>query len=62
MKFMFINVSIIIQMMSMDEQLYLLIDAIDHAYLKTDGTYGDLSYEVSDKVKYLKSSLKQPIE
>lgn len=45
-----------------DEQLYLLIDAIDHAYLKTDGTYGDLSYEVSDKVKYLKSSLKQPIE
>ena len=45
-----------------DEQLYLLIDAIDHAYLKTDGTYGDLSYEVSDKVKYLKSSLKQPIK
>ena len=41
-----------------NEQIWLLIDAIDHAYLKTDGTYGDLSYEVSDKVKYLKSILK----
>ena len=41
-----------------DEQMYLLIDAIDHAYLKTDGTYGELSYEVSDKVKYLKNQIK----
>ena len=41
-----------------DEQMYLLIDAIDHAYLQTDGTYGELSYEVSDKVKYLKNQLK----
>ena len=41
-----------------DEQIYLLIDAIDHAYLQMDGTYGELSYEVSDKVKYLKNQLK----
>lgn len=33
----------------------LLLDSIDHAYLKTDGTYGDLSLEVADKVNYLKS-------
>jgi hypothetical protein len=38
-----------------DEQMKLLLDAIDHAYLQTDGTYGELSYEVSDKVKYLKT-------
>ena len=36
-------------------ELNLLLDAIDHAYLQTDGIYGDLSYEVSDKVEYLKS-------
>ena len=42
-----------------DKQMYLLIDAIDHAYLKTDGTYGELSYEVSDKVKYLKNQIKK---
>lgn len=41
-----------------DEQLYLLIDAIDHDYLKMDGTYGELSHEVSDQVKYLKNQLK----
>lgn len=41
-----------------DKQIYLLIDAIDHAYLQTDGTYGELSYEVSDQVKYLKKQLK----
>ena len=32
----------------------LLLDSIDHAYLKTDGSYGDLSMEVVDKVEYLK--------
>ena len=41
-----------------DKQLYLLLDSIDHAYLRTDGTYGELSYEVSDKVKFLKKQLK----
>lgn len=41
-----------------DKQLWLLIDAIDHAYLQTDGTYGELSYEVSDKVNYLKQVMK----
>ena len=40
-----------------DEQINLLLDAIDHAYLQLDGDYGDLSYEVSDQVKYLKSIL-----
>lgn len=40
-----------------DEQINLLLDVIDHAYLQLDGDYGDLSYEVSDKVKYLKSIL-----
>ena len=39
-----------------DRQMNLLIDAIDHAYLQTDGTYGELSYEVSDQVKYLKKT------
>lgn len=38
-----------------DKQLWLLIDSIDHVYLQTDGTYGDLSLEVVDKVKYLKN-------
>jgi len=32
----------------------LLLDSIDHSYLQTDGTYGDLSKEVSDKVEYIK--------
>ena len=41
-----------------DEQLWLLIDAIDHAYLQTNGTYGELSYEVSDRVNYLKQVMK----
>jgi hypothetical protein len=41
-----------------DKQLWLLIDAIDHAYLQTDGTYGELSYEVSDQVNYLKQVMK----
>lgn len=40
-----------------DDQLRILLDAIDHAYLQTDGTYGDLSYEVSDQVKHLKRQL-----
>ena len=30
-----------------------LIDRIQYAYLETDGTYGDLAYVVSDKVKYI---------
>lgn len=38
-----------------DEQINLLLDAIDYAYLKTDGTYGDLALVVADKVEYLKS-------
>lgn len=41
-----------------DKQLWLLIDAIDHAYLQTNGTYGDLSNEVSDQVNYLKQVIK----
>lgn len=42
---------------SKDKQLWLLIDSIDHAYLQTDGTYGDLALEVVDKVKYLKDQI-----
>lgn len=38
-----------------DEQINLLLDAIDYAYLKTDGTYGDLALAVVDKVEHLKS-------
>lgn len=38
-----------------DEQINLILDAIDYAYLKTDGTYGDLALVVADKVEYLKS-------
>ena len=37
-----------------DKQINLLLDAIDHAYLQLDGSYGDLALEVADKVKYLK--------
>jgi hypothetical protein len=41
-----------------DEEMWktinLILDAIDHAYLETNGGYGDLSIEVVDKVKYLK--------
>lgn len=36
------------------ELINLLLDSIDHAYLQTNGTYGDLSLEVVDKVEYLK--------
>lgn len=32
----------------------LLLDSIDHAYLQTDGKYGDLALEVVDNVEYLK--------
>lgn len=38
-----------------NEQINLLLDAIDHAYLQVDGSYGDLALEVVDKVEYLKS-------
>ena len=38
-----------------NKQIDLLLDSLDHAYLQTDGTYGDLSLEVVDKIKYLKS-------
>ena len=37
-----------------NNRINLILDAIDHAYLQTDGTYGDLSMEVVDKVNYLK--------
>ena len=40
-----------------DGQMNLLLDAIDHVYLQLNGDYGDLSYEVADQVKYLKSIL-----
>ena len=36
------------------ETLNLLLDSIDHAYLQTNGSYGDLALEVADKVEYLK--------
>ena len=36
------------------ELIDLLLDSIDHAYLQTDGTYGDLAYEVADKVEFIK--------
>ncbi len=38
-----------------DKQINLLLDAIDHAYLQLDGSYGDLALEVVDQVEYLKS-------
>ena len=38
-----------------DQQINLLLDAIDHAYLQLDRSYGDLALEVVDKVEYLKS-------
>lgn len=37
------------------ELIDLLLDSIDHAYLQTDGTYGDLAYEVADKVEFIKN-------
>ena len=40
----------------------LLLDAIDHSYLQTDGTYGDLSKEVSDKVRYIKNKKSQAFD
>ena len=42
-----------------NELLNLLLDCIDHAYLQTDGTYGVLSYEVSDQVRYVKNELQK---
>ena len=42
-----------------DKQLWLLIEAIDYAYLQTDGNYKDLAYVVSDQVKYLKRLLQE---
>lgn len=40
-----------------DKQMWLLIDAIDYAYLQTDGSYGDLSPVVSDKIRFLKETM-----
>ena len=34
-----------------------LIDRIQYAYLKVDGSYGDLHPVVSDKVKYIEKLL-----
>lgn len=39
-----------------------LIDRIQYAYLKTDGTYGDLASGVSDKVKYIEKLLHESME
>lgn len=39
-----------------------LIDRIQYAYLKTDGTYGDLASVVSDKVKYIEKLLYKSME
>lgn len=36
------------------ELINLLLDSIDHAYMQTNGKYGDLALEVVDKVEYLK--------
>lgn len=38
----------------MDMVSKTLIDAINHAYLKTDGTYGDLNNLVADQVEFIK--------
>lgn len=37
------------------ELIDLLLDAIDYAYLQTNGSYGDLALVVADKVEYLKN-------
>lgn len=39
------------------ELLWMLIDAIDYVYLRTDGSYIDLSPVVTDKLNYIKSIL-----
>lgn len=39
---------------SAEHLLAMLIEAIDYAYLKTDGKYGPLSVIVADKVRYIK--------
>lgn len=39
-----------------------LLDRIQYAYLKTDGTYGDLASVVSDKVKYIEKMLYKSME
>lgn len=39
-----------------------LIDRINYAYLKTDGTYGNLAYVVSDKVKLIEKTLWKSME
>lgn len=39
-----------------------LLDRIQYAYLKTDGTYGDLASVVSDKVKYIEKLLYKSME
>lgn len=35
-----------------------LLEAISYSYAQTDGTYGDLAYVVSDKVKYINNLLR----
>lgn len=42
----------------MDMVSKTLLDAIDYAYLKTDGTYGDLNNLVADQVEFIKSMRK----
>lgn len=39
-----------------------LLDRIQYAYLKTDGTYGNLAFVVSDKVKYIEKLLWKSME
>jgi hypothetical protein len=39
-----------------------LLDRIQYAYLKTDGTYGDLAHVVSDKVTYIEKLLYKSME
>lgn len=39
-----------------------LIDRINYAYLKTDGTYGNLAHVVSDKVKLIEKTLWKSME
>ena len=39
-----------------------LLDRINYAYLKIDGTYGDLHPVVRDKVKYIEKTLYKSME
>ena len=39
-----------------------LIDRIQYAYLKVDGSYGELHPVVSDKVKYIEKILYKDLE